>query len=72
MKTTMKWLKMNKTRFLEIYNRLSEEERKDTCCYITNRPFSWRTCFIEITQNTNLGKNLLTAIPYYERQRRLI
>ena len=59
---------MNKERFFQIYNSLTDEERKEICLYNNGYPYSWLVVYYEILNNTYSGKIFLKDIENFERQ----
>ena len=51
-----------KAKFLKIYANIPEELRKDIVVVIEKKPYTWNTAFIEIEENTVLGKKILKVL----------
>lgn len=53
---------MSKERFLKVYANLPEPEREQVIAIVDNKTYSWNVAFIEITNNTELGKKILKKL----------
>lgn len=47
-----------KAKFLKIFANVPENLRKDIIAVISKKPHTWNTAFIEIKNNTELGKKI--------------
>lgn len=50
---------MSKEKFLKAYANLPEPERLQVIVVMDNKPYSWNAAYIEILNNTALGKKML-------------
>ena len=53
---------MSKENFLKAYANLPEPERCQIIAIVNNKPYSWDIAYVEISNNTELGKNILKKI----------
>ncbi|MBI2135440.1 hypothetical protein HYU06_00020 [Candidatus Woesearchaeota archaeon] len=53
---------MAKEKFLKAYANLPEPERYQVIAVIDGKTYSWNAAFIEITNETKLGKSILSKI----------
>lgn len=51
-----------KAKFLKIFANVPENLRKDIIVVISKKPYTWNTAFIEIRNNTELGKKILKTL----------
>jgi len=51
-----------KAKFLKIFQDIPENLRKDIITVIEEKPYSWNVAYIEIKNDTELGKKILKAI----------
>jgi len=51
-----------RAKFLKIYADVPEGLRKDIIVVIEKKPYTWNTAFIEIEENTPLGKKILKVL----------
>ena len=51
-----------RAKFLKIYADVPEGLRKDIIVVIEKKPYTWNTAFIEIEENTILGKKILKVL----------
>lgn len=51
-----------RAKFLKSYADIPEELRKDIIVVIEKKPYTWNTAFIEIEENTVLGKKILKVL----------
>ena len=49
-------------KFLKLYADIHEELRRDIVAVIDGKTYSWNIAYIEIKDNTELGKKLLKAL----------
>lgn len=49
-------------KFLKVYANLPEPEREQIIAIVDNKTYSWNVAYIEISNNTELGKKILTKI----------
>ena len=49
-------------KFLKVYANLPEPERYQIIVIIDDKTYSWNAAYIEITNNTELGKKILKKI----------
>lgn len=54
--------KDKKAKFLRIYANVPESLRGDIIIVIDKSPYTWNTAFLEIEDNTELGKKILKAL----------
>lgn len=50
---------MSKEKFLKVYANLPEPERAQVIAIIDNKTYSWNIAYIEISNDTALGKKIL-------------
>jgi len=50
---------MLKSKFVEIYSRLPEDIRKEIIVVIDDKPYTWDVAYMEINNDTDLGKSIL-------------
>ncbi len=53
---------MSKEKFLKVYANLPEPEREQIIAIIDNKTYSWNIAYVEINNDTRLGKNILKKI----------
>lgn len=51
-----------RSKFLKIFANIPENLRKDIIAVINKQPYTWNTAFIEIRDNTPLGKKILKTL----------
>lgn len=51
-----------RAKFLKSYADIPEGLRNDIVVVIEKKPYTWNTAFIEIEENTNLGKKILKIL----------
>ncbi|MBI2629261.1 hypothetical protein HYW74_04205 [Candidatus Pacearchaeota archaeon] len=51
-----------RAKFLKIYADIPDGLRKDIIVVIEKKPYTWNTAFIEIEENTALGKKILKVL----------
>jgi hypothetical protein len=51
-----------RSKFMRIFANIPERIREDIVVVIDKRPYTWNTAFIEIRDNTLLGKKILKAL----------
>ena len=51
-----------KAKFLKIFQNIPENIRKDINTVIDEKPYSWNVAYIEIRNNTELGKKILKTL----------
>lgn len=51
-----------RSKFLNIFANIPENLRKDIIVVINKKPYTWNTAFIEIRDNTPLGKKILKTL----------
>lgn len=51
-----------RSKFLNIFANIPENLRKDIIVAINKKPYTWNTAFIEIRDNTPLGKKILKIL----------
>lgn len=51
-----------RAKFLRIYAHVPENLRKDILVVVDNEPYTWTTAYLEIKENTGLGKKILKAL----------
>ena len=57
---------MSKDKFLKTYANLPEPEREQVIAIIDNKTYSWNVAYIEILNDTELGKQILKKIEAME------
>lgn len=55
-----------RAKFLRVYANIPENIRSDIIVVIDKRPYTWNTAFIEIKDNTQLGKKILKILEKLE------
>ncbi len=60
------FIKMSRDIFLKAYANLPEPERYHVIAIVDNKTYSWNTAYIEISNNTELGKKILKKIEVLE------
>ena len=55
---------MSREKFLKAYANLPEPEREQVIAIVDNKTYSWNVAYAEISNNTALGKKILTKIEY--------
>ena len=53
---------MSREKFLKVYANLPEPERDQVIAIVDNKTYSWNAAYIEISNNTELGKKILKSI----------
>jgi len=53
---------VTKEKFLEIYSNMPLGIRKEIIVVIDSKPLTWNVAFVEISQDTALGKKILSKI----------
>ena len=53
---------MSREKFLKAYANLPEPEREQVIAIVNNKTYSWNVAYAEISNNTALGKKILTKI----------
>jgi len=53
---------MSREKFLKVYANLPEPERYQIIAIVDNKTYSWNAAYIEISNNTELGKKILKSI----------
>ena len=53
---------MGKEKFLKIYSNLPINLRKEIILVINNEPITWNVAYLEIKNNTLLGKTILRKL----------
>ena len=51
-----------RTKFLKIYANIPEDLRKDIICVVEDKTYNWNTSYIEIKDDTLLGKKILKVL----------
>ena len=51
-----------KAKFFKIFGNIPENLRKDIIAVIDEKPYTWNVAYIEIKNNTELGKEILKAL----------
>jgi len=49
---------MTLSRFVKVYNNLPLGERNLACCVIDDEAVSWKLAYLEIKEDTELGKRI--------------
>ncbi len=55
-----------RAKFLKIYADIPESIRSDIIIVVDKKPYSWNSAFIEIKDNTQLGKKILKILEELE------
>ena len=53
---------MSKEKFLKIYSNLALNLRKEIVLVIDKEPITWNVAYLEIKNNTQLGKTILKKL----------
>jgi len=51
-----------RAKFLKIYANIPDSLRGDIIAVVDNKTYTWNTAFIEINDDTSLGKKILKAL----------
>lgn len=51
-----------KAKFMKIYARTPDSLRDDILVVVDDRPFTWDSAFLEVKNDTELGKEILNII----------
>jgi hypothetical protein len=57
---------MPKDRFFKVYSNLPEDVRREVIIVISDKPYSWDSVFIEISNDTDLGHKMLKRLTEME------
>ena len=57
---------MTKENFLKIYANLPEPEREQVIVVINDKTYSWNVAYAEISEDTELGKQILKKMQALE------
>ena len=57
---------MAKDSFMKVYSNLPEDVRKEVVIVVKNKPYSWNAAYVEIENNTELGKEILKKLEALE------
>lgn len=55
-----------KAKFLKIFGNIPENLRGDIIAVIEEKPYTWNVAYIEIRNDTELGKKILKALKELE------
>ena len=55
-----------KAKFISIFANVPEDLRKDILVVIDKKPYTWDTAFLEINDNTDIGKKILKTLEEME------
>jgi len=55
-----------KSKFLKIFANIPESLREDIIAVIEEKPYTWNAAYIEIKNNTQLGKKILKSLKELE------
>ena len=55
-----------KAKFLKIFGNIPENLREDIIAVIEEKPYTWNVAYIEIRNDTELGKKILKALKELE------
>ena len=55
-----------RAKFLKIYAGIPEEIRRDIVTVVDKKPYNWDSAFIEIKEDTDLGKKILKTLESIE------
>ena len=53
---------VTKERFVEIYSNLPLGVRREIILVIENKPITWNAAYVEVSEDTTLGKEILKKI----------
>ena len=53
---------MAKSKFIQIYSSLPEAIRKEIIVVVDDKPYTWDVAYLEICNDTALGKKILDKI----------
>lgn len=51
-----------RSKFLKIYSNVPEDLREDIIIVVEGKSYSWNVAYLEIQDNTELGKKILKAL----------
>jgi len=51
-----------RAKFLRIFSNIPEELKSDILVVLDDKPYTWNVAFMEIKDNTDLGKKILKAL----------
>jgi hypothetical protein len=51
-----------RSKFLKIYPNVPEDLREDILIVVDGKSYTWNTAYLEIKDNTELGKKILKAL----------
>lgn len=52
----------NTAKFLRIYANVPDKLRNDIIAVEDKRPYTWNTAYLEVKDNTNLGRKILKTL----------
>ena len=55
-----------KAKFLKIFGNIPENIREEIIAVINEKPYTWNVAYIEIRNNTELGKKILKVLKELE------
>jgi len=59
-------LKELRVKFLKIYANIPEDLRKDILVVVEKSPYTWNTAYIEVKEDSELGKKILKILKEVE------
>ncbi len=51
-----------RAKFLGMFANVPENLRSDIMVVVDSKPYTWNTAYLEVNDNTSLGKNILKAL----------
>jgi hypothetical protein len=54
--------KDKKAKFIKIFANVPENLRNDILVVVNKKPYTWNTVYLEVKNNTSLGKKLLKIL----------
>ena len=52
----------NRAKFIRIFANLPEDLKEDIVVVVDKKPYTWNNAYIEVKDNTLLGKKILKAL----------
>ena len=53
---------VKRAKFLKIYANVPDTLREDILVMVNQQPYTWNTAFLEVRNNTLLGKKIIKAL----------
>ena len=53
---------MNREKFLRVYPNIPDKLREDILVVVDKKPYTWNTAYLEVKDNTPLGKKILKTL----------